>query len=115
MAINTTAKGVPFDMARFVQNNQDEVALGNMAVNARGDILGKGGKIEVKRDEVVRSYYRETPASTIETPLSGISLEPAPTLKEIDDPMDEPDTNVVEEIEPIEEEKKPTARKKTRK
>lgn len=54
-----TARGTNFDMEAFTQNNQKQIALGNMNVNARGDLLGPGGKIVKKREEVVREYYRE--------------------------------------------------------
>jgi len=73
-----SARGVQFDMETFVQGKTDAVALGNLggskATNARGDILGKGGKIEVERKEVVRKYYREpTPkvkTESIKKPLA---------------------------------------------
>ena len=67
---HTSAKGVSFDMEGFVQNKSDEIAIGNMASNARGDVLGRGGKVEVKREKVIQSYYREEPQSTVTAPLS---------------------------------------------
>lgn len=77
MATNhKTAKGISFDMESFTQSKTGEVALGNMATNARGDVLGKGGKIEVKREKIVRDYYREEPAATVET-----SIQAAPVME----------------------------------
>ena len=97
MAGHKTAKGVAFDMERFVQKNSEEVALGNMSVNAKGDVLGKGGKVTVKREEIVRQYYREDPPVSVEVPISNISVEqpnpieevfltPAEALKEVEAP-----------------------------
>jgi len=83
MARHTTAKGVSFDMERFVQNNPTEVALGNMSANANGDVLGKGGEIVVKRDEIVRQYYREAPSVTVDAPISSISVEPPKAVEEV--------------------------------
>lgn len=58
-----TAKGLAFDMEAFTQANEKVVAVGNLGgpnvVNAKGDILGKAGKVIKKRKEVVDQYYRE--------------------------------------------------------
>lgn len=124
MAISKTAKGVSFDMARFTQNKSDEVALGNMSVNARGDVLGKGGKIEVKREEIIRDYYREEPATSIEAPLSSIaptaptpdvfetSEALAPAVESAPEPEEEPAIAIAdEEVKPARKKKSPTTRK----
>jgi len=42
-------KAIDFDALRT--KNEKTVAVGNTKTNARGDTLGKGGKIVKKRDE----------------------------------------------------------------
>jgi len=43
--IRSTRGGVPIDTDRIKMKNENKVAVGNMNVNARGDVLGRGGKI----------------------------------------------------------------------
>jgi hypothetical protein len=38
-----------------------------MKVNARGDRLGKGGKIIQKREEATREYYQNNPKSVVKS------------------------------------------------
>lgn len=40
-----TARGKTINMIPIVTKNDTTVAVGNLNVNARGDLLGKGGKI----------------------------------------------------------------------
>lgn len=59
-----TAKGRRFDLDTFLQNNSQTVSVGNIAgnaiTNAKGDVLGKGGKSIIhKRSEQVRRFYRD--------------------------------------------------------
>lgn len=46
-------KGVFVDMDTLKAANAKQVAAGNMRVNARGDLLGKGGKILKTREQLV--------------------------------------------------------------
>ena len=64
-----TARGKKFDMGEFAHHNDEATAVGNMNVNARGDILGQGGHIKKKREEVVREYYHEAPTQQAEVSL----------------------------------------------
>ena len=58
MASNTprqiyrTMQGKEIDMGKLIQQNEMSVAVGNMKVNARGDLLGQGGKIVKTREEL---------------------------------------------------------------
>lgn len=54
-------KGKEVDIAAMAQANQHEVALGNARMNARGDILGKGGKIIKTREELSVEYNTKNP------------------------------------------------------
>lgn len=72
-----TARGKKFDMGEFAHANDQATAVGNMNVNARGDVLGQGGHIKKKREEVVREYYHEAPTQGAE-----VSLKAETTAKE---------------------------------
>jgi len=48
-----TARGIPIDMDRLRLANETSIAVGNMKVNARGDLLGDGGKIVKTRAQIM--------------------------------------------------------------
>jgi hypothetical protein len=52
-----SANGRVIDMDMLRQRNELTPAVGNARVNARGDELGKGGKIVRKREDVLKDYY----------------------------------------------------------
>ena len=54
-----TMRGKNIDMATLIANNEKVVAVGNLNVNARGDMLGPGGLIEVTKAEITKIYYDE--------------------------------------------------------
>ena len=61
-----TMRGKNIDMATLIANNEKVVAVGgaltvvgNLNVNARGDVLGPGGLIEVTKEEITKMYYDE--------------------------------------------------------
>ena len=55
-----TMQGRMIDIEKLRAANEDMRAVGNMNVNARGDVLGAGGAVVKKKEKVMRDYY-ETP------------------------------------------------------
>jgi hypothetical protein len=45
------------DMDAVKLSNEDAIAVGNMKVNARGDKLGPGGRVEIGRNQVMDQAY----------------------------------------------------------
>jgi hypothetical protein len=58
-----TMRGKSIDMDLLRQRNELTPAVGNVRVNARGDELGPGGKIVRKKEDVMRDYYADNPAT----------------------------------------------------
>ena len=60
-----TAAGKYVDMEALRMANENVIAVGNMNVNARGDIIGPGGKVVKTAAQVNKEYYAQnvTPAS----------------------------------------------------
>ncbi len=50
--VHLSAQGKPVDFDALRTKHEKTVAVGNVKTNARGDVLGKGGKIVKKRDEL---------------------------------------------------------------
>jgi len=117
-----TAKGKVLNMSALASANETEIAVGNMDVNARGDVLkpGRRGEIIIQNEEVQQAYYDATKPASEEV---SIKQEPVPAKKVentqikktynkvtkrtgIDEPgivdrrvVEKPDGTVVEEIE----------------
>lgn len=78
MTIKRSNRGVQIDFDALISSAQSSTAVGNMKVNAAGDVLGKGGEIVQKNEERVRAYYKNNPrSSTSQATLKGN----APTQK----------------------------------
>ena len=54
-------RGKEVDMEKLNLRNETLPAVGNMKVNARGDEIGKGGKIVRSREDVLKDYYKQNP------------------------------------------------------
>lgn len=50
-------QGKPIDIDSLRQRHETTLAVGNAKVNARGDVLGPGGKIIKKAEDVATEYY----------------------------------------------------------
>lgn len=68
--VYTTANGKRINIDAIVAQNEESIAIGNMRVNARGDELGPGGRIERTREKVMADYYKlNTPVATDRMPM----------------------------------------------
>jgi hypothetical protein len=67
MAQRRTNRGAMIDFDNLLLKNEEEIALGNMKVNARGDKIGKGGKVIQKREDATREYYQNNPKSVVKS------------------------------------------------
>jgi hypothetical protein len=69
---HTSMRGKILDMDGMRAQNDQNVAIGNARMNARGDVIGRGGKIEIRREQIIRDFYDRNPQGT-----SSVSLKPA--------------------------------------
>lgn len=65
-----TARGKSVDMDKVKLSNENTNAVGNMRVNARGDVLGAGGQVAVGRNKIMDRVYAVPSAPT---PSAGYS------------------------------------------
>lgn len=54
-----TAQGRVIDMGKLILQNEHVRAVGNMNVNARGDVIGDDNRVIQKRTEQVNQHYRK--------------------------------------------------------
>lgn len=84
--VYTTANGKRINIDAVIAQNEESIAIGNMRVNARGDELGPGGRIERTREKVMNDYYKlNTPVATDLVPAPR-----APATKDLVDDWVEP-------------------------
>ena len=83
-----TMQGRMVDIDQLRAANESVQAVGNMNVNARGDVLGANGKVITPKAQVIKKYYEQPKGKASEGP-SKIKQTPAPQPKAVE-------TNVVE-------------------
>ena len=83
-------QGRMIDIEKLRAANENVQAVGNMNVNARGDVLGAGGKIVTPKETVIRKYYEQPKGMVSDTPRP--KAMPAPS-KEPSKQMSKPVEN----------------------
>jgi len=71
MPTRRTNRGQSIDMDSLLSANKSIPAVGNMKVNANGDVIDGKGNIVKRNEERVREYYRDNPKSS----TAGVSLK----------------------------------------
>jgi hypothetical protein len=66
--MHRSMQGKVVDMDKLIGQHEMMPAIGNAKVNARGDLLGAGGKIIKKREDVMAEYYENNPKAISEAP-----------------------------------------------
>ena len=74
-----TMQGRMVDIDKLRAQNESVRAVGNMGVNARGDVLGPGGKIIQKKESVMKAYYDKPKGQASDAK----NKTPEPTVNEV--------------------------------
>ena len=77
-----TMQGRMVDIEKLRAANESVRAVGNMNVNARGDVLGPGGQIATTKANVIAKYYEQPKGKVDDTPARAKPTPPrrvAPT------------------------------------
>jgi len=73
-----TMQGRMVDIEKLRAANESVQAVGNMNVNARGDVLGAGGKVVTPKAQVMKQYYEKPKGMVDDTPTRS---QPTPAPK----------------------------------
>ena len=73
-----TMQGRMVDIEKLRAANESVQAVGNMNVNAKGDVLGAGGQVVTPKEAVIKQYYEQPKGMVSDTPSKGKAM-PAPT------------------------------------
>ncbi len=74
-----TMQGRMVDIEKLRAANEDVRAVGNMNVNARGDVLGPGGTVTQTKQEVVAKYYEQPKGMVDDSPTRAKVIAPKRT------------------------------------
>ena len=77
-----TMQGRMVDIEKLRAANESVQAVGNMNVNARGDVLGAGGKDVTPKEQIIKKYYEQPKGMVSDTPSKGKSM-PAPKAEPV--------------------------------
>ena len=102
-----TMQGRMIDIDKLRAQNESVPAVGNMNVNARGDVIGKGGAVVKKKEQVMKEYYQTPKGAAQDTPV-----KKSPVQKS--QPIPQPQVQQVQTMNPTVEQKKPAPRRTTK-
>ena len=73
-----TTQGRMVDIEKLRATNEEIRAVGNMSVNARGDVVGTGGKIVKTKEQLMKEYYEAPKGKADDTPVKKPRAESIP-------------------------------------
>ena len=83
-------RGVPIDLAKLMARQEKNITVGNTRTNARGDQLGKGGRIVKSADELAREHYnRNDPKAVVQGGLKIDDEIPEIKVQEVEKPLED--------------------------
>ena len=83
-----TMQGRMVDIEKLRTANEGVQAVGNMNVNARGDVLGAGGQVVTPKETVIKQYYEQPKGMVSDTPTKNKptqapKVEPVKTVQKM--------------------------------
>ena len=75
-------QGRMVDIEKLRAANESVQAVGNMNVNARGDVLGASGQVITPKEQVIKKYYEQPKGMVSDTPSRGKPV-PAPKTEPV--------------------------------
>jgi len=98
--IYTSARGKKIDLGDVMLKNEDVRAVGNMPVNARGDIIDSNNKTVVPRNKNVAKHYSKQ-TNVVDEPVFATKAEArAAKAKTVDDTESADEQTPVTVVEP---------------
>jgi len=83
-----TMQGRMVDIEKLRTANESVQAVGNMNVNARGDVLGAGGQVVTSKETIIKQYYEQPKGMVSDTPTKNKptqapKIEPVKTVQKM--------------------------------
>jgi len=106
-------RGANIDVAKLMLQQEKNISVGNTRSNARGDQLGRGGRVVKGADEIAREHYNKNNPRAVKQ--TSIKLDDADVKRQIEEAKNNPDpiTDDWKEPEPEEVQVKEEKEEKT--
>lgn len=102
---HTSSLGEVVNMEGLRRKHGERVAIGNVRMNARGDILDQANNILIRRDQIVQEYNTQTSKSvkqiSLKTVLPDDLMTPEQALTKIYEEKNQPTVSEVDQPEGI--------------
>ena len=95
-------RGVPIDLCKLMSQQEKNIAIGNTKSNARGDQLGRGGRVVKGADEIAREHYNKNNPRAVKQ--STIKVDDTDVKRKIEEAKSNPDPIIDDWQEPVQEE-----------
>ena len=92
-------KGVSIDLGKLMSQQEKNIAIGNTKSNARGDQLGRGGRVVKGADEIAREHYNKNNPRAVKQ--TSIKIDDADVKRQIEEAKSNPDPVVDDWEEPV--------------
>jgi hypothetical protein len=96
-------RGVPIDLGKLMSQQEKNIAIGNTKSNARGDQLGRGGRVVKGADEIAREHYNKNNPRAVKQ--TTIKVDDTDVKRKIEEAKSNPDPIIDDWQEPVQEEK----------
>lgn len=80
-------RGVELDLDKLLAKQERNITVGNTSSNARGDKLGRGGRVIKGADEIAREHYNQNNPKAVQK--ASIKLDDTPRPKNQEVPMED--------------------------
>jgi len=82
-------RGANIDVAKLMLQQEKNISVGNTRSNARGDQLGRGGRVVKGADEIAREHYNKNNPRAVKQ--TSIKLDDADVKRQIEEAKNNPD------------------------
>lgn len=93
---------MPIDLGKLMSQQEKNIAIGNTKSNARGDQLGRGGRVVKGADEIAREHYNKNNPRAVKQ--STIKVDDTDVKRKIEEAKSNPDPIIDDWQEPVQEE-----------
>lgn len=94
-------RGVPIDLGKLMSQQEKNIAIGNTKSNARGDQLGRGGRVVKGADEIAREHYNKNNPRAVKQ--TTIKVDDTDVKRKIQEAKSNPDPIIDDWQEPVQE------------
>lgn len=84
--MHKSMRGEAVNIMKYMAENETQVAIGNANMNARGDIIGPGGQVVKKKEDIAAEYHRGNPRAVKQVAIKNLDsqiMTPAQAVAQI--------------------------------